>query len=222
MKVELSSRNTFIYLPRIFYGILYFIYKGGKLRLTSRRKPPLAPLSEGFIAKVQFIVEIIPRRTHGTHGDWQLHFSGPSDRETSLRPPPSSPLSYSRNVSFVAFTLSVRSRGSVRSVICYRHRDACVTSICEMDQGSSGTVEERKKKKCRRAKGGNVERGINCTGDADLFERDTLPWYVMRLGVNRRARDTFERRCHFRSTDNAYSRDLTSESAAAAAVAVAV
>lgn len=43
----------------------------------------------------------------------------------------------------------------------------------------------------------------------------------MRLGVNRRARDTFERRRHFRSTDNANSRDLTRESARDMVIVVA-
>lgn len=94
--MELSSWDTFIYLLRIFCGILYFIYKGSKLGLTSKRKPALTrpgsdapPLSTGFIAKVQFIVEIIPRRTHARRLTitffYRLTMSCPFDHRTRIR-----------------------------------------------------------------------------------------------------------------------------------------
>lgn len=222
MKVKLSSRNTFIYLLHIFCGILYFIYKGSKLGLTSKRKPALtrprsaaprraAPLSTGFIAKVQFIVEIIPHRTHARRLTitffHRLTMSCPFDsRRTRIRG------MYPSSCSLCSGRESEK-RNAIST------RAACVTSIREKDQENGRMGWWVKKKKCRCAKEENgTERGINCTSDADLFEHDTLRWYVMRLGVNRRARDTFERRRHFCSTDNAYSRDLTRESVAVAVV----
>jgi len=168
----------------IFSVEFYISYKGSKLELTSKWKPALTrpgsdapPLSTGFIAKVQFIVEIIPRRTHARR--LTITFFYPSDHELSLRP---TVLVFAECI-LVMFTL-LRSR--IREAWCYRHR-----AWHRSARRTKRTVErDDGEKKCWYAKEGNgthTERGINCTSDADLFEHDTLPWYVMRLGVNRRA-----------------------------------
>lgn len=135
--MELSSRDTFIYLLHIFCGILYFIYKAGKLGLTSKRKPALTrprsdapPLSTGFIAKVQFIVEIIPRRTHARRLTitffYHLTMSCLFDHRTRIRG--MRPSSWSL----------CSARGSERPD-AVGIGDACVTSIREKDQEDGRT-----------------------------------------------------------------------------------
>lgn len=157
--MELSSRNTFIYLPRIFYGILYFIYKGSKLGMTFRRKPPLArlwsdapPLSAGFIAKVQFIVEIIPRRTHArTETDNYIFLA-----VWPWAVPSTAALVFAecllRRVHFV------RSRGFEKRDVIGIGMHAWHRSARRTKRRSSGT-SGREKKKCRCAKEGNGTHG---------------------------------------------------------------
>lgn len=179
-------------------------------------------LSVDFIAKVQFIVGIIPRHTHARR--LTITFYHRPAMSCALDP-------YLRSAS-LSFLLclsryppSVRSR--IREAWRYRHIPRCMRDIDPPERsretngqwwGKSADVRKKEPDGVQRERKGEREEGrggrgerINCTGDADLFERDALAWYVMRLCVNRRARDTFERRCHFPSIDNANSRDLTRE-----------
>lgn len=46
----------------------------------------------------------------------------------------------------------------------------------EPRDGRAGRVGEKKKSAdARKKETAHTEKGINCTGDTDLFERDTLP-----------------------------------------------
>lgn len=161
----------------------YVIYKGSKLGLTLGRPPLVRRRCRPTLSRrcnLLYELSLVTR----THGDWQLHFS---TVWPWVVPWTIAPIFMER---LPCHTRFVRSR--IREAWHYMRIARCMRDIDpregsretdERDDGGKSADVRKKKtgdahKKKRKREGGGGGRRINCTGDADLFERDTLPWYV--------------------------------------------
>ena len=213
----LSSRDIFINLLHIFRGILYFTYKGSKFGLTPRWKVSLVrprsdapPLSANFIVKVQFIVEIISRRTHARRLTitffYRLTMSCPFDHR----------IMYAecrlRLVHFVPFA-------DPRSVMLYALGCMRDIDLREEPRGWSNGMMEKKKCQCAKERNGTHRKGdklyrrrgfiraryVTVIRDATRRESTSLRYFWATTPLS------LDRQC-------VYSRDLTRESVVVAVV----